>query len=390
VSDCPLLGQYFKDEVARDPASAWAAWSRQSAIEGMNASDTARNVLSKKPGSTECINGWNAAMPTVMNPRYKDPRFDLGIRLYGYSGGVFPHVKWTHWNDLADIYGTSSERYAPVPVDNVGVQYGLGALARGQIGAAEFLRINACVGGWKEQPEYVDWDAAHDPFDARNMRRSAACRDPAGAVAPRRAGDLSAIRGAFTSGHVFTGRRLDIPMIDLRPYLEPVLDMHDSRQSFSVRARLQAANPGAAKNQVIWVFGSSARLADNAIEALAVMDRYLSAGSAPPAFADKCVDADGATIASGPSAWDGILDAKPPGMCTRAFPPFSSPRMLAGESIKGDVFKCALKPVAVALADGTYPAGVQFTAAQLEWLRRIFPDGVCDYRLAGQGRPVGW
>ncbi len=61
--------------------------------------------------------------------------------------------------------------YAPVSVDNVGVQYGLAALARGQIDADEFLRLNACIGGWKEQSDFVDWDMKNDPFDARNMRK---------------------------------------------------------------------------------------------------------------------------------------------------------------------------------------------------------------------------
>jgi hypothetical protein len=64
--------------------------------------------------------------------------------------------------------------------------------------------------------------------------------------------------------------------------------------------------------------------------------------------------------------------------------------MVAGDSIKGDVFKCALKPVATALADGTYPASVQFSALQKDWLSRIFPDGVCDYSRRGPGRPAGW
>ena len=384
ISDCPLLGQYFKEEVARDPASPWRAWSRQGWIEGMNTSDTAANPLTGKPGTTECINAWRLAMPNVMNPVYKDPRIDLGIQAYGYSGGVFPGLKWTHWNDLANIYGTDKQGYAPVSVDNVGVQYGLGALARGQIDADEFLRLNACVGGWKDQPDFVNWDTKADPFDSRNMRRGASCRDPNGAVAPRRAADMSAIRSAYTSGHVFTGQRLDIPMIDLRPYLEPVLDMHNSRQSFAVRARLLESNAAAANKQVIWFLDGKDKLADNVMQALGVIDRYLDAGAAPSEFADKCVDAGGAAIASGASVWDGILNQKAAGPCTRAFPIYSSPRMVAGESIKGDTFKCALKPVATALADGTYPAGAPFTAAQQAWLHKIFPDGVCDYSAAGR------
>ena len=176
ISDCPLLEQYFQDEVARDPASRWARWSNRRWVEGMNASDTARNDWTGAAGSTECIHGWRMAMPTVINPRFKDPRFDAGAQRYGYPSTVFDHVKWTHWNDLADIYGVDSRGYAPVPIDNVGVQYGLAALAQGQIDADEFLRLNACVGSWKEQADFVDWDARNDPFDARNMRRSRSCR----------------------------------------------------------------------------------------------------------------------------------------------------------------------------------------------------------------------
>ncbi len=387
ISDCPLLEQYFKEEVARDPGSQWAAWTRRTLIEGMNASDTIVNAFTGTPGTTECINGWKGAIPTVLNPTYKDPRYDAIAASYSYPADAFANVQWTHWNDLATIYGTDSAGHARIPVDNVGVQYGLAALAQGQIDTDEFLRLNACVGGWKEQRDFVAWDVQNDPFDARNMLRSATCRDPSGMPAPRRAGDLDAILNAYVSGQVFTGRRLGIPMIDLRPYLEPVLDMHNARQAFSVRARLVDAREGGEKNQVIWFTGSPASLLDSALEALALMDRYLSSGSVPVEFTDKCIDARGVLIAAGPTVWNGILDKQANGACTAAYPIFSSPRMVAGESIKGDIFKCWLKPVALALADGSYLANVRFSGEQRDWLGKIFPHGVCDYRLGGQGRP---
>lgn len=383
ISDCPLLSRYFEDETARDPSSPWSKWSNQTWIEGMSASDTARNAWTGKKGSTECINGWRMAMPTVLNPVYKDPKFDYGARAYGYRANVLAKVKWTHWNDLADIYGTDSQGFAPVSVDNVGVQYGLGALAQGQIGVDEFLRINACVGGWKEQADFVQWDPRKFPFDTPNMKLSASCREPGGTPAPRRAADMAAIQKAYAAGQVFTGQRLGIPMIDLRPYLEAELNMHNARQSFSLRARLMSGNPAEVKQQAIWFIRSDTNFAGIVMEAIGVIDSYLSSGAAPAAFTDKCLDAAGAVIASGPAVWDGILDTHPPGACTKAYPILSSPRMVAGDSIKGDVFKCALKPVATALADGTYPAAVQFTAEQKEWLSRIFPQGVCDYSQAG-------
>ncbi len=382
ISDCPLLGQYFLEEVARDPASPWATWSRQALVQGMNASDSAKNPFTGKPGSTECINGWRFAMPTALNPYYRSPAFDKAIAFYGYAPDAFAKVKWTHWNDLEGIYGTDAQGFAPIPIDNVGVQYGLQALVAGKIDADEFLRLNACAGSWKEQRDFVQYKPDSDPFDAANMHRSATCRDPAGMPAQRGEGEQRAIRAAWDSGHVFTGKALGIPVIDLCPYREADLDMHNARQSFSVRARLLAANPGAAKRQVIWFAKSDTDLPGQVMQALTVLDQYLASGSAPAEFADRCVDSAGAVIGSGSGVWNGILDGGQPGVCTRAFPIHSSPRMVAGESIRGDTFKCRLKPLATALADGTYGPVVHFSDAQKTWLARIFPKGVCDYNNA--------
>lgn len=379
ISDCPLLGQYFRDEVARDPGSQWASWSRQSLVEGMNASDTAKNPFTGKPGTTECINGWRFAMPTVLNPHFRDGKYDKAIALYGYAPEAFAKVKWTHWNDLEEFYGTDAEGFAPIPLDNVGVQYGLAALVAGKIDAAEFLRLNACAGSWKEQRDFVPYKPESDPFDSANMQRSPTCRDPSGTPAPRRQGDQRAIRAAFDSGHVFTGKRLGIPMIDLRPYREAELDMHNARQAFSVRARLLAANPDEARRQVVWFARPDTDLAGQVLKAVSVLDTYLTSGSAPAEFADRCVDSGGNVLAAGPDAWGGILDGGKPGACTQAFPIHSSPRMVAGESIRGDTFKCSLKPLEKAFGDGTYGPAVAFSESQKAWLSRIFPQGVCDY-----------
>ncbi len=390
TADCPLLGQYFKDEVALDSNSMWAKWSNHTLIEGQSASDTAKNALFGTPGSTECINAWSTTIPTVLNPFYRNPGYDALAKSYGYSAQVYANVKWTHWNDLESIYGVDANGYAPIPLDNVGVQYGLGALALGKISTAEFLRINACAGGWKEQADFIAWDVAIDPFDARNVKRSATCRDASGLPAARREGNLLAMQKAYTSGHVFTGQRLTIPMIDLRPYLEPQLNIHNTRQSFSIRARLAASNSDAVKNQVVWFTGAEADLPNRMSDALSVMDGYLSTGRAPAEFQDKCVDATGAPIASGPAVWDGLLNKNPAGACTKVYPTFTSARMVAGDSIRGDMFKCALKPVAQALVDGTFASSVAFSAQEKDWLNRIFPAGVCDFSKGDQGRPASW
>ncbi|HKE94747.1 MAG TPA: DUF6351 family protein [Povalibacter sp.] len=401
VGDCNLLEQYFLEEIALDPASQWATWSNRRLVEGLNSSDTVINPLTRTPGSSECINGWFGAAQLVINPVYTDPGYLTALQFYSYPPAAIQAVKWTHWNDLANIYGTDSAGFAPIPMDNVGVQYGLRALLDGDISAQEFLRINACVGAWKEQRDFVNWNAAADPFDATNMRRTADCRTNPANPAPRRKGDIEAMRAAYTSGHVFTGQRLDIPVVDVRPYLEPVLDMHNSRQSFSVRARLQDqdrerdhghsdhrfGHHSDADNQVIWFAGSDAAFGQQVFAALQVLDQYLTTRVRPAAFTDQCVAADGSLIAAGEDAWNGILDEKAPGPCTTAFPLHSSSRMVAGDSIRGDLFKCELKPLGRALHDGTYGRRAPFTAAEIAWLRNIFPSGVCDYSKPDVGQP---
>ena len=392
VGDCNLLEQYFLEDVMKKgPGSKWAVWSRRQWIEGMNASDTVRNSVFGTAGSSECIEGWFFGEPLVMNPMFTDPAYFEALALYRYPPAVVAGIRWTHWNDLENVYGVDANGFAPIPTDNVGVQYGLAALVADPplVTPAEFIEINACVGSWKEQADYVGWNPFADPFDSRNMNRDpVACRMPPGAgwaPSPRRSGDLSAMRKAYTSGHVFTGR-IHIPLVDLRPYLEPELNMHNARQSFSARARMQRVQSD--RKQVIWFTGSEADVPARVMDALSVLDSWFATGERPPGFVDKCTDAAGNLIAAGAQVWDGILDRRPPGACTTAYPLRSSSRMVAGDGMAGDMFKCALKPVAVALADGTYGA-TAFTPDQIAQLEAIFPDGVCDYAQPDQGKPRG-
>lgn len=386
VGDCNLLEQYMSEEVEADgAASKWATWSHREWIEGMSASDTVENLISGEPGSTECIEAWLFAEPLALNPVFTLPDYLTGLHTYGFPQVDITAVKWTHMNDLGNVYPTDARGFAYSPFDNVGVQYGLGALTSGKIDADEFLELNSCAGGWVDQSRYVMWDPINDPFDSRNMTRDpVACRQ--GVPSPRSVGRIDAIHAAYDSGHVFLGD-IDIPMIDLRPYLEAQLDMHNSRQSFSTRARMLEAD-GYAGNQVIWFTSPQDRIEDRIEDALNTLDEYLLYERRPAAFTDKCFDASGQIIASGEGVWAGILDDEAPGACTQTYPVKKSPRIVAGDSQGGDLFKCGLKPVDVALADGTY-GGVSFDADQEALLRAIFPDGVCDYNRPDVGRPLG-
>jgi hypothetical protein len=214
--------------------------------------------------------------------------------------------------------------------------------------------------------------------------------------AQRRTGNMDAANAAYRSGIVFRGD-IDIPTIDWRHYLEAELDMHNSHQSFASRKRMLNFD-GDASNQVIW-FTNGPRAFDQTPQALAVMDEWMAnihehpdrsvAANKPAGAVDSCFRTDGSTIASGTDVWAGILDSRPAGACTQQFPVFSTSRIVAGGPIEGGVFKCALKPVATAVTDGTYAPWVP-SAADVTRLQQIFPMGVCDYSKPDVGRPTGF
>ena len=155
---------------------------------------------------------------------------------------------------------------------------------------------------------------------------------------------------------------------------------------------------GHSRNQVVWFTDTTPGVAkaSQSLEALAVMDRWLTnmrlnpgkgiARNRPAEAADACFDLQGQLIHRGDDAWDGILDNKPPGVCSQRFPLYGTSRIVAGAPIEGGIYRCALKPVAQAVADGTYaPWGPN--AAQVAQLQQVFPSGVCDYGRADQARP---
>lgn len=377
VGDCELLERYM------DANPRWASWDSRTALIGMNASDTVTNPYTRKPGSTECVNGWRGLTPLAMNPRWTDDNDPEWQRMD--PPGVKDTVHWTHWEDVKNVYGVGPDGYARSPWDNVGVQYGLKALVDGVITPEEFLDVNEKAGSWKESRDMVqegcpfvpaacpaDWD----PWSARNTTTG------------RRTGDPVAIRNVERSGLVFTGD-IDIPVIDWRHYLEEQLDMHNAHQSFASRKRM-LNHDGDAANQVIWFTDArpDGPRFDQTPEALAVIDEWMAnirshpwrgvAGNKPALAVDRCFATDGTQIAAGRDVWDGILDRRPAGACTKAFPLYSTSRIVAGGPIEGGVFKCRLQPVARAVARGVYGSWSP-SAAERARLESVFPTGVCAY-----------
>jgi len=331
-----------------------------------------------------------------MNPHYGQvPDQELM-----HPPGLMDEVVWTHYDDLRNILGVDDDGWARAPWDNTGVQYGLQALRKGELTAAEFLHLNAYVGGWKHPADMVQEGFPFvgealaenfDPWSRRNMTLSA----DGVAVAPRTRGDTQAIGALYESGMVFDGQ-LDIPIIDWRHYLEHVLDMHNSHQSFVTRQRIDN-RMGDHDNQVIWFTDARPeRIHDQTGMALDVMHDWITgiqanppggvADSRPDAARDACFAAGGALLAQGDDVWQGILDDREPGACAAQFPVYSTSRIEAGAPIEGSIFQCALKPVMSAVEDGTYGDWVP-NEGELARLQEIFPLGVCDYTRPDQGRP---
>jgi hypothetical protein len=396
VGDCELLEHYMDVTAAANPK--WATWQNRTWLEGMAAWNHLPNVYrGGAPGLTECINGWRGLTPLAMNPLFGSAGAEQAL----YPPAVMAAVKWTHWDDVRNVYGVDAAGYGRSTWDNVGVQYGLEALQDGKITPAEFLHLNATVGGWKESKDMVQEGcpfisalcsnpAQFDPWSRRQMLLSP---DGGATPAPRKEGDLQAIRAAYEHGLVFRGD-IDIPIIDWRHYLERELDMHNAHQSFAARQRMLNFD-GDASNGVIW-FTDGPRVFDQTPQALAVIDEWMAniranpgrsvAANRPAGAVDACFNSDGSQIAAGAGVWNGILDSEAAGTCTERFPLYSTSRIVAGGPIEGGVYKCALRPVAQAVADGTYGDWAP-SAAEVARLQQIFPTGVCDYSKPDVGRP---
>lgn len=420
VGDCELLEHYMDATDRANPK--WQVTKQRSWLVGMNAEqdDVGNNAkvndqlaplkqalgYATAKGSTECVPAWRGLTPLAMNPWYGQA---ANQQLYEPQSDIAA-IRWTHYDDLRNVYGVDSTGAARPTWDNVGVQYGLQSLKAGRITPAEFLHLNWHVGGWKHPSQMVQetfpffgTGAAEvqkamtipgyfDPWSRKNMNLAPAADQPA----PRTAGDPIAQRAAYTSGHVFTGR-LDVPAIDHRQYMERELDMHNVHQSFAVRQRV-LDRMGHSGNLAIWFTDTTpgTAKASQTLEALAVMDQWMAnlranprksvAQNRPAAAADACFNLQGQVIARGAGVWNGILDGRTSGACTQAFPIYGTSRTVAGAPLEGGIYRCALKSVRRAVADGTYAPWVP-TAADVAMLEKIHPQGVCDYRRPDQARP---
>jgi hypothetical protein len=413
IGDCELLEHYMDATDRANPK--WRTTKNRSWLVGLNAEENtpggpntrvndplaaAKTQLgfSTAVGTTECVPAWRGLTPLAMNPLFGQVPNQQNYE----PQSAIASVRWTHYDDLRNVYGVDANGAARPTFDNVGVMYGLQSLKAGRITAAEFLNVNWHIGGWKHPNEMVQEGfpflgslspATFDPWSRRNMNLAPNATTPA----PRTAGVLEAMRAAYTSGHVYTGQ-LDVPTIDHRQYMERELDMHNVHQSFAVRKRV-SQRMGHSDNLVIWFTDTTPGVtkASQTLEALDVMDQWMAniranpgrsvAQNKPTRAVDSCFGLQGQLLHSGASVWDGILDARTQGACTRLFPIYGTSRTVAGAPIEGGIYACALKTVDAAVADGTFAPWVP-SVAETAQLRQIFPSGVCDYSRPDRARPI--
>jgi hypothetical protein len=196
------------------------------------------------------------------------------------------------------------------------------------------------------------------------------------------------------------GNQLDVPIIDLNLYLDPTGDIHDRFRAFSLRDRLtRGAGDEAAPGFQIWTVDPAAGAGSGAnplsagtlgLEAVAVLDEWLAALDAdrsgdplpevlartrPDDAVDRCVTSDGVEQGAG------IYDDED-GRCATEFPIAGDPRTAAGAPRSGETLKCVRKPV----DPRDYASAL--TREQVDRLNEIFPTGVCDWQVPGDGAVV--
>ncbi len=252
--------------------------------------------------------------------------------------------------------------FAGVPIDNVGVQYGLKALQSGIITPNQFVDLNMKLGGVD-----IDVNSVNERLEAPQ----------------------SALINAYRSGMINEANNLDqLPIIDCRGP-DPGL-FHDAYRAYSVRARLDRAH-GHHENHLIWE-GPVPLLADTdcARQSFLAMDRWLAAiedDTSSRPLAEKVVTAKPADLTD--ACFSGVGQKVLATTCGElVVGVYGTPRMVAGDAITTDANKCQLRPID--RSDDYGPIG--FTNAQWTTLESIFSSGVCDFSVpaVAQQNTIPW
>lgn len=357
LADARLLEHYFAET-----APELFTQEEQRAVSGFRVWESIHN-LSEGAARIDAVEDYLAAEFQSRDVVPGELRYDPETNPEGARATVYDHT--------VNVYGRDPETgFAHRPLDNVGVQYGLEVLNAGEISAEQFLDLNEWIGG-------LDIDGNF--------------------TAERTVADPEATRAAYRTGRILNGGGglATTPIIDYRNYTDdqPGGDIHMRVHSFATRERLINAN-GHADNQVMLVrdesfgfgFGSafsSTETNEALYEALNLMDQWLvnlqqlatgepTSSEVVQAKPEDLVNAcwtlgEESVKIEEPQTYDGS------GRCNELYPAFPTPREVAGTPLANDIVKCQLKPIDMADYE------VAFTPEEEARLRKIFPEGVCDW-----------
>jgi hypothetical protein len=281
-----------------------------------------------------------------------------------------------------DALGNPAPMAAPLPWDNVGLQYGLQAFNEGKISFAQFIDLNQNIGGIDINGNIMEQRTAADP---------------------------AVVQIAYETGRIVSGIPLgDIPILDIRRWRDlPLatdnpnnLDVHDYVHSRAIEARLVEVH-GDHDNHVKIVTSDGPQTSASAqgvamARGIAQLDQWLTAIQAaeeadgnlyptrhalvvatrPADFVDACYLTIPAPAPQ--NVYAQKIDSQQ--LCDQLFPYNSHPRLVAGGPVTEDVIKCTLK----AVDPSDY--SMQLSDAQLDQIRQVFPDGVCDWSQDGVGQ----
>jgi hypothetical protein len=246
-------------------------------------------------------------------------------------------------------------------LDNVGLQYGLKALATGAISVEQFVDLNEKIQCWDIDLEF----------------QSGRCE-----------ADRPALDELYHSGQINEGYELArVPIIDARTGANN--EVHSNLNAETNRVRLLRAN-GHAQNRAAWYEPEKAAggvpTPATAMQAFVVLDRWLAKvdkdssvepleakilRNKPTEAADGCVNGDQRLSMS---------------VCAVSRVVYDDPHIVAGTPPARDILKCQLKPLRREDYD------VAFSEDQWARLNKAFPTGVCDWSKPGVGqqRNIPW
>jgi hypothetical protein len=346
-ADYSLLRKYFEDPSKWGPGVVWppAQWGP---VEGRP--DPVNAIVADEALFKSAVNPIGDCVPAEY--AYDPESHPDGVRcsiLDSMINVLGPRPRRV-WSDMEQAAGHG---FAGQPFGNEGIQYGLGTLEQHLITPAQFVDLNAAIGG-------SDIDANPTP--------------------ERLAGDNRAIANAYRAGLINEMNHMSGVAIIDHAGPDPGI-AHDYAHTWWIRDRLDRAQ-GNHDNEVLW-FGPTPLIGDQSwpTEALLAVDRWLAAveadhSKAPRAqkiVADKPADLQDRCTA----------DACESGLATR----YGTPRSVAGGDEFNDIVKCRLKP----LSRDDYE-GVTFTDDEWARLQQTFPGGVCDWSKPGikQQRNRAW